>query len=268
MEKDRINAQGDPDGPDSSSSFSSSASVWYFAYGSNMRASVMTGRGLHIAATQAVVLPSHMLTFDIFGIPYTEPAMASISPRPRPHSGIQNRCGIPLEQAPDVHGAAYLLSKSDFTKLVLSEGAGTAYREIEVEALVLPPPGNVTDTSEVTVEVTSASTSIRAKTLVARYPFRPNAAPSARYLDVLVQGAQELGLPVSYVEYLQSLPRFTKAAAGKEQLGAKSFIAFWMPLASHLMRWVKFHADDENGRAPEWMGGLPNLVERQWGKGK
>jgi hypothetical protein len=182
MEKDRINAQGDPDGPDSSSSFSSSASVWYFAYGSNMRASVMTGRGLHIAATQAVVLPSHMLTFDIFGIPYTEPAMASISPRPRPHSGIQNRCGIPLEQAPDVHGAAYLLSKSDFTKLVLSEGAGTAYREIEVEALVLPPPGNVTDTSEVTVEVTSASTSIRAKTLVARYPFRPNAAPSARYL--------------------------------------------------------------------------------------
>jgi hypothetical protein len=74
--------------------------------------------------------------------------------------------------------------------------------------------------------------------------------------DVLVQGAQELGLPVSYVEYLQSLPRFTKAAAGKEQLGAKSFIAFWMPLASHLMRWVKFHADDENGRAPEWMGGL------------
>jgi hypothetical protein len=157
MEKDRTHKQGDD----------ADSSVWYFAYGSNMRASVMSSRGLRITATQPVVVPSHILTFDVFGIPYAEPAMASISPRPRRrvHNG-------PLEQAPDVHGAAYLLSKSDFIKLVLSEGAGTAYREIEVEAQVLQSETRV----------------IRAKALVARYPFRPNAAPSARYLVSVCMG--------------------------------------------------------------------------------
>jgi gliotoxin/aspirochlorine biosynthesis gamma-glutamylcyclotransferase len=131
--------------------------VWYFAYGSNMRSSVMSSRGLHIAASQPVVVPSHILTFDVFGIPYTEPAMASITLR------ISSR---PAEQLPDVHGAVYLLSHSDFARLVLSEGAGTAYREIEVEAHVLGPEQRV----------------IKARTLVARYPFRPNALPSVRYM--------------------------------------------------------------------------------------
>jgi gliotoxin/aspirochlorine biosynthesis gamma-glutamylcyclotransferase len=67
-----------------------------------------------------------------------------------------------------------------------------------------------------------------------------------------VKGAAELGLPASYQEYLQSLPSFKKAA-DKEVPGAKAFIAFWMPLASGLMRWVKQRADGE-GKAPEWMG--------------
>jgi hypothetical protein len=69
-----------------------------------------------------------------------------------------------------------------------------------------------------------------------------------------VKGAEELGLPASYVEYLQSLPSFKKAA-GKEQPEAKAFITFWIPLASYFMRWVKLQADEE-GRAPEWMGGF------------
>lgn len=135
--------------------------IWYFAYGSNMMQPVMDSRGLTPCAVEKVVVPSYILTFDVFGVPYSEPAMASIAKR----SVMRQEVNQP--EPPTVHGVAYLLSQAQYAKLVVSEGAGIAYVEIEVDAMVLgsePPRAIVT------------------RTLVARYPFRPNALPSARYL--------------------------------------------------------------------------------------
>jgi hypothetical protein len=135
--------------------------IWYFAYGSNIMQSVMDSRGVTPCAVEKVVVPSYILTFDVFGVPYSEPAMASIAKR----SVMPKEASQP--EPPAVHGVAYLLSPAQYTKLVVSEGAGIAYVEIEVDAMVLssePPKA------------------IATRTLVARYPFRPNALPSARYL--------------------------------------------------------------------------------------
>ncbi|KAL3422112.1 gliotoxin biosynthesis protein [Phlyctema vagabunda] len=221
--------------------------VWYFAYGSNMLASVMSGRGLNITAAYSAAVPSHMLNFDIFGIPYSEPAMASISARPQYHEkcGQQEPEQVAEIDVPAVHGVLYRLSRSDWFKLVRSEGAGTAYREIEVEVQLLQP--------------VSLSVSVKwVRTLVARYPFRPNAAPSKRYLDIMVKGAEERDLPSQYLKFLKSIPALDSMES-RARPGAQGFIAFWLFLAKYLMRWVKLQAD-EHGQAPEWMGGLVWLL--------
>ncbi|MCJ1251408.1 hypothetical protein MMC30_008641 [Trapelia coarctata] len=140
--------------------------VWYFAYGSNMRTAVLKKRGVIPSAGRRVVVPTHVLTFDVFGVPYSEPAMASIV-RHRDVVGSENAESRP----PAVHGIAYLLSNADFTRLVIAEGAGIAYEVVPVTGHLLED----SDSDEWPREMVL-------QTLVARFPFRPNAWPSRRYL--------------------------------------------------------------------------------------
>ena len=130
----------------------------------------MANRGLTPKACTTMVVPSYTLTFDVFGMPYTEPAMASIA----------KVSGLACEEAdsdsskpPAVHGVAYLLPSADYSRLIAAEGAGTAYEEIEIEGFVLQEAGEKGSKNRRT---------IRARTLTAKYPFRPNASPSTRYL--------------------------------------------------------------------------------------
>lgn len=216
--------------------------IWYFAYGSNLRSSVMAGRGITPFAVEKVVVPSHILTFDVFGLPYSEPAMASVARHPATsHDNRAVKCNAVPETEPlPVHGVVYLLSHQDYLRLIVSEGAGIAYRETEVDAYQICGGGKIV-----------------AQTLMARYPFRPNAAPSARYLGLLVQGAVEHELPMPYQNYLKSLPTFSLQASSSRHgnFGARMFLAFWMPLIAHLMRWIKVRAN-QTGQSPEWMGYL------------
>jgi hypothetical protein len=73
-----------------------------------------------------------------------------------------------------VHGIGYLLSAADFSSLVVSEGAGTAYSEVEVQARLLDADNH--DNGD------QGGGMLTVRTLVGRYPFRPNPLPSARYL--------------------------------------------------------------------------------------
>ena len=150
-------------------SVATASEVWYFAYGSNMRPSVMTNRGLSPLATEKALIPSHVLTFDVFGVPYSEPAMASIAEGPT--SSICESYGD-SSKIPPVHGIAYLLPLAEYKNLVISEGAGIAYRESELTGCLLAAQGIHGNVQR----------KIVMRTLVAKYPFRPNAAPSKRYL--------------------------------------------------------------------------------------
>ncbi|KAK1843704.1 gliotoxin biosynthesis protein [Colletotrichum chrysophilum] len=147
--------------------------VWYFAYGSNMRSSVMAGRSIIPQQTAVARIPTHVLTFDIFGFPYSEPSFASIAKRSQVtvDTVLSTDKNIPFESLP-VHGVAYLISQEEYIRLVISEGGGVAYREIDVEAEFL-------NSSEEPIQKVIVST------LEAKHPFRPNAAPSARYLNTV-----------------------------------------------------------------------------------
>jgi hypothetical protein len=102
------------------------------ASGSNMKFPVMEGRGIRPFAVRHLIVPSHVLTFDSFGVPYSEPAMASIAERRAVAEYEQV-----LEPLPAVNGVGYVLSASDFEKLLVCEGTGTAHNVVELEAYML-----------------------------------------------------------------------------------------------------------------------------------
>lgn len=121
----------------------------------------MQGRGITPLEIRIARMHGYVLTFDVFGLPYSEPSMASIA---RYHKREEE------SKVPDVCGVAYLLTSEDYKRLVGSEGGGVAYDEIEVEA------DSWHRGNGVSIE------RIRMRTLVAKFPWRPNASPSKRYL--------------------------------------------------------------------------------------
>ena len=137
--------------------------IWYLAYGSNMKSSTMKCRGIDVLDTKTVKVPSYVLTFDVFGLAYSEPSMASIARYTRaPPSGRDDE----PHDVPDAHGIAYRITPADLARVIATEGGGVAYNEVVVEGVCLDGDGYV----------------LLMHTLVAKYPRRPNAAPSYRYL--------------------------------------------------------------------------------------
>ena len=123
--------------------------VWYIAYGSNMSAEKFQKvRGIKPLETASVRLPGWELTLEIPGMPYIEPAYASI--RPRRHRRIclpaSESMALLLNQEKDlkryedgvvVEGCAYLITPDQWIKVIASEGGGIAYNDVDVTAHIL-----------------------------------------------------------------------------------------------------------------------------------
>jgi gliotoxin/aspirochlorine biosynthesis gamma-glutamylcyclotransferase len=145
--------------------------LWYLGYGSNMKASSMNDRNITPLATKIVNVPTHYVTFDVFGIPYSEPCYASIEEFPDGRAGKlqlihRNDCF----QVPSLCGVAHLLTPSDFHRLFVTEGSGVVYDIVEVQAY------------ELDKNTRAAIKPFVAFTLKAKWPQRPNGTPSARYI--------------------------------------------------------------------------------------
>ncbi|KAF5539132.1 membrane dipeptidase [Fusarium mexicanum] len=157
--------------------------VWYFAYGSNMASTTLKKRQLSPKDSRPVFVSTHVLCFDVFGVPYKEPAMA----------GIRERTPVDDAKAtPPVHGMAYLLSREEYHRLIVSEGAGVAYVEMELIARTCSTgfTGRAATCEEIPV-----------RTLMARFPFRPEALPSIRYMCSLY-----LALEILYLMTMAPIP--------------------------------------------------------------
>lgn len=102
--------------------------VWYFAYGSNLSPEKFTqSRGIVPLASLAARIPGWKLSMSIPGLPYREPAFASIEPT---HA-------IRLDEKQrevEVEGIAYLITRAQYVKLVGSEGGDIAYSQAELRA--------------------------------------------------------------------------------------------------------------------------------------
>ncbi|KAL3432236.1 hypothetical protein BDV09DRAFT_197936 [Aspergillus tetrazonus] len=219
--------------------------VWYFGFGSNLKTSVMRSRGIEPLAAKPVRVPGYVLTFDVFGLPYSEPAMASIS---RYVVNASKDSGVDTDP-PMVHGVAYLLSRADLVRLIGTEGGGVAYREAIVEGFPIR-------TGSGSINEEECMKPISMTTLVARYPRRPNAAPSARYLKIIKEGAEEHGLPDEYCGYLGSLPCFVPDKTWLHWLGAVIFLCVGRRAVWILARIVRRAVSRNNGMCPAWYGFL------------
>ncbi|KAF5591253.1 microsomal dipeptidase precursor [Fusarium subglutinans] len=211
--------------------------VWYFAYGSNMASTTLKKRRLSPKDSRPVFVSTHVLCFDVFGVPYKEPAMA----------GIRERTPVDDTKAtPPVHGMAYLLSRDEYHRLIVSEGAGVAYVEMELIARTCSTgfTGRAATCEEIPV-----------RTLMARFPFRPEALPSIRYMGLLIQGSEESGMPASYQDYLRGLPAYHKSLSKYEEFGASLFVGFWMPVLNGIMKRVK-RRPNSDGNVDPWVGQL------------
>ena len=143
--------------------------VWYLAYGSNLSSQTFReDRQITPQAAVAIVVPGWHLTLSSAGFPYREPSFASIAavgsagPTDEKHDGP---CELPL------HGTAYLITWSQWIKIIASEGGGIVYKEALLRAQPIQPQDQQRWGAELSV-----------LTLVSTMERWPEPRPSQRYM--------------------------------------------------------------------------------------
>ncbi|PSN60519.1 gliotoxin biosynthesis protein GliK [Corynespora cassiicola Philippines] len=262
---------------DVSSAEEKGKTVLYLAYGSNMCEETFRGaRGIKPISQVNVLVPSLRLTFDLPGVPYTEPCFANTAVRRTADAPDSYASSV---GSADYHkdrwhkglvGCVYEVTPSDYAHIIATEGGGSAYQDILVDCHVLPASD--------TVPATPSGPAFKAHTLFAPYvdpaspPRDPDTAPSdrasrpdpsyaqpsARYLKLLVDGAAELELPGEYREYLGQIRAYTITNA-KQRVGKAMFLAVWVPLIMFIFS-LGDKFKDEKGKAPKWLAKMSAAV--------
>lgn len=159
---------------------STSSTVRYFAYGSNMNPKTFEGvRAMRPLSSVPVVLRGYELAFNVPGLPLVEPSFASVRvAREGANGRFSNEC----------HGVAHLISLDEWQRLVRSEGS---YDVVDVDC-------EAYDGSKVAC-----------KTLTHRdLKNFGERAPSKRYANLLREGARHHKLNEAWVEYLDAIETF------------------------------------------------------------
>ena len=261
---------GGPDHPDT---------VLYLAYGSNLSAETFQGnRGIRPLSQVNVVVPELIMTFDLTGLPYIEPCFANTKYRhTSSHSSPSEKSHLLPKRKPKYHknrwrkglvGVVYEVTKEDYVHIIATEGGGASYQDVLVDCYDLPPNEDI-------VPELPTSHHFKAHTLYSpilppgetpekggRFS-RPDpdyAQPSARYLKLITDGADEHALPREYKDYLHQLRPYTMTTQ-KQRLGGWIFSMVWLPLISAIFR-LNGIFGDENGQAPAWLVAVTGAIFR------
>jgi hypothetical protein len=180
--------------------FKANEPLYYFGLGSNMLRSKLENRSMkskiEVLSFEPAVVHNHRLAFNMRGFVPLEPAMGSLEP-----TGYApgERPGRPLlaYDKPECHGALIQLTPENYEKVMESEGISkdnpnSGYEEVLVTAVPY-------DSTKSPVQAIA----LRARPHVRLYQ---DPAPSARYMQILREGATELGLSPCYQEFLASHP--------------------------------------------------------------
>lgn len=249
-----------------------SETILYLAYGSNLSAETFKGnRGIRPISAINVHVPSLDLTFDLAGIPYIEPCFAN------------TRYHIPAPPAEDTDyhkdrwtkgliGVVYEVTPEDYRTIIATEGGGASYLDVVVPCYLLPdgsktvvsaPEGN-SFTAHTLMQPADDETAARTNSRRIHRPDPSYAQPSARYLKLITDGAEEHFLPDEYVAYLHNIRPYTITNA-KQRIGQGLIITFFMPMLLFLFGLGKVLAD-EDGKIPEWLADFMGMFFRMvWG---
>jgi hypothetical protein len=173
----------------------SNKSIYYFGLGSNMSRKKLEGRSpdgtpIKILRMEAAIVPNHRLAFNLKGFPPLEPGMGSLEPTD------SNNKALLKYQDDECHGALVKLTAENYERVMKSEGVGSGsnsqggYEEVVVTCI----PYN------------KWRRPVQAIALRARTPLPKDPCPSGRYMKILREGAQELGLRKEYQDFLRDHP--------------------------------------------------------------
>jgi len=146
--------------------------LWYFAYGSNMQRATFVGR------REMRPMESSWGRLDDFELCFDLP----VGPGERGVANITRRAGA------SVHGVLHLISAIEADRLDRTEGVHRGlYDRLAVDIMA------------------ADGAAVAAFTYCSRHGTSGRKA-SPRYMGLLLEGAREHGLPVSYQSYLVALP--------------------------------------------------------------
>ena len=206
----------------------------YFAYGSNVNTKTMKGtRGITPSAAYPAVLPGYELVFNVPGLPFIEPAFASVR---RVVTGKTDDAPSRFARfATETHGVAYVVTDEQWRTILRTETSyvredvtlerffpATAEEEIRAGPSGKTHPGH-------------APQKIFATTLVFADADVGGVAllPSARYLGLIREGADEWKLAKSWREYLRvAVQAYDPEISVTRSLGAAVAAASFAPIAA------------------------------------
>lgn len=246
----------------------SQETVLYLGYGSNLCAETFRGkRGIKPLSQVNVTVPVLSLTFDLPGIPYSEPCFGNTRYRDVPPAQARDQEKAESSvQTEDYHkdrwhkglvGVVYEVTKSDYAHIIATEGGGSGYQDVLVDCYEL--------SGDATVEVPATPTgpTFKAHTLfapanVAR-PEHSYAQPSTRYLKLITDGASEHDLPNEYQDFLHNI-RTYHLTSNKQQLGLFIFLSLWAPVFLLFFGGGGAMFLRENGTYPPWFATFARSV--------
>jgi hypothetical protein len=253
---------------DAQGKLSSKETVLYLAYGSNLcRETFREKRGIKPVSQINVVVPQLVMTFDLPGMPYTEPCFANTRYRQTPGletsmEGTANGGHDKERWHKGLVGVVYEVTLADYAHIIATEGGGASYKDVLVDCYAL------SDDARAAVPIIPSGTPFKAHTLFAPAPTsgsgrqsRPDpdyAQPSPRYLKLITDGADELTLPHEYQNYLHSIHGY-RMTTTKQRLGQFIFLSIWAPLIVFVFAAGRLFAD-KNGRYPAWLARLSAII--------
>lgn len=236
--------------------------VLYLAYGSNLCSETFRGvRGIKPLSQINVVVPSLRLTFDLPGIPYTEPCFANTAQRdPDSTSPVRGSDYHKDRWHKGLVGVVYEVTPTDYAHIIATEGGGASYQDILVDCHPLPDLDTVpelpTTASFKAHTLFAPATEPTAQTgtnITSRFT-RPDpsyAQPSARYLKLITDGAAELSFPTEYQTYLNDIRPYT-ITSKRQVVGKTLFLSVWMPFITLLFS-LNAKFQDKDGKSPKWL---------------
>jgi hypothetical protein len=252
----------------------SKQTVLYLAYGSNLcRETFREKRGIKPVSQVNVVVPQLVMTFDLPGLPYTEPCFANTRYRQMP--AAENSIVTAGKEGyyrdlwhKGLVGVVYEVTLADYAHIIATEGGGASYKDVLVDCYALP------DDPSVLVPIVPSGNPFKAHTLFAPAGLasqggrltRPDpdyAQPSPRYLKLINDGADELTLPYEYQDYLHSIHGYQMTTT-KQRLGQFIFLSIWAPLIAFVFGAGRIFAD-KKGKYPPWLTTLAaNIFIGAW----
>jgi hypothetical protein len=242
--------------------------VLYLAYGSNLSVETFRGkRGIRPLSQVNVLVPELVVTFNLPGVPYSEPCFANTRYRqldPAAPADTSEKDKL-LLQPSDYHkdrwqkglvGVVYEVTKADYAHIIATEGGGAGYQDVVVDCYTLSDD----PTEEVPLhpkgETFKAHTLFCPPRIIRLDP--SYAQPSARYLKLITDGAKECSLPHEYQTYLKGIRPY-ELTTTKQRLGQFVFLSTWAPAFVLIFGGGKIFLD-KNGRYPDWYKAFANAT--------